>query len=117
GPMKRRYSRVKKSSSWAKWLPVGAGAAPAVSRAYFLPQRRMRIEAHGATTKAIARDQPIAAAAPIGIGRMYGPDSPPTNAIGSTAAMTAKVARMVGLPTSLTASTAMVDQFRPLFWA
>ena len=41
------------------------------------------------------------------MGRMYGPISPPTNAIGSTAAMTAKVARIVGLPTSFTASTAM----------
>ena len=35
--------------------------------------------------------------------------------MGSTAAITAKVARMVGLPTSFTASTAMADQARPLF--
>jgi len=34
----------------------------------------------------------------MGIGRMYGPISPPTNAIGKTAAMTAQVARIVGLP-------------------
>ncbi len=75
----------------------------------------MRIEAHGVTMNAIASDQPIAALAPIGMGRMYGPINPPTNAIGSTAAMTAKVARIVGLPTSLTASTAIAAQLRPLF--
>ena len=34
--------------------------------------------------------------------------------MGNTAAMTAKVARMVGLPTSLTASTAMADQLPPM---
>jgi hypothetical protein len=34
--------------------------------------------------------------------------------MGSTAAITAKVARMVGLPTSPTASTAMVDQAGPV---
>ncbi len=35
---------------------------------------------------------------------MYGPISPRTKAMGRMAAMTAKVARMVGLPTSSTAS-------------
>jgi len=70
--------------------------------------------AQGVTMNAMARDQNMAALEPIGMGRMYGPISPPTNAIGSTAAMTANVARMVGLPTSLTASTAMTDQGRPL---
>ena len=39
----------------------------------------------------------------IGIGRMYGPISPDTNAIGISAAITVKVARMVGPPTSSTA--------------
>ena len=45
----------------------------------------------------------IAIAAPTGIGRMYGPIRPVTNAIGSSAAITVKVARMVGPPTSSTA--------------
>ena len=40
----------------------------------------------------------------IGMGRMYGPISPDTNAIGSRAAMTVNVARIVGPPTSATAS-------------
>jgi hypothetical protein len=40
----------------------------------------------------------------IGIGLMYGPISPETNAIGNSAAITVKVARMVGPPTSSTAS-------------
>ena len=40
----------------------------------------------------------------IGIGLMYGPISPDTNAIGSSAAMTVNVARIVGPPTSSTAT-------------
>ncbi len=40
----------------------------------------------------------------IGIGLMYGPIRPVTKAIGSSAAITVKVARMVGPPTSSTAS-------------
>ena len=48
----------------------------------------------------------IAALAPIGIGRIYGPIRPPTNAMGRIAATTASVARIVGLPTSSTASKA-----------
>ncbi|MCW0466790.1 hypothetical protein NB705_003863 [Xanthomonas sacchari] len=39
----------------------------------------------------------------IGIGRMYGPIRPLTKAIGISAAITVKVARMVGPPTSSTA--------------
>ena len=45
---------------------------------------------------------------------MYGPIRPRTNAMGRMAAITAKVARMVGLPTSSTASTATSDSGRPL---
>ena len=40
----------------------------------------------------------------MGMGRMYGPMRPRTKAMGRMAAITAKVARMVGLPTSSTAS-------------
>ena len=80
-----------------------------------MPHRKMRIEAHGVTTKAMPSEKNIATPAPTGVGLMYGPDNPPTNAIGSTAAITAKVARMVALPTSFTASTAIDDQLRLLF--
>ena len=55
---------------------------------------------------ATSSEKTMAALAPIGMGRMYGPISPPTNAIGRIAATTASVARMVGLPTSSTASMA-----------
>ncbi len=46
---------------------------------------------------------------------MYGPIRPRTNAIGRIAAMTANVAKIVGLPTSLTASTAISCQGRSRF--
>ena len=39
----------------------------------------------------------------IGIGLMYGPIKPVTKAIGSSAAITVSVARIVGPPTSSTA--------------
>ena len=54
----------------------------------------------GETTKATISENSIAAEALIGIGRMYGPISPETKASGSSAPMTVKVARIVGLPTS-----------------
>ena len=60
--------------------------------------------AHGDTTNATMSEKSMAADAPTGMGRMYGPISPRTKAMGSTAASTANVARMVGLPTSATAS-------------
>ena len=51
---------------------------------------------------ATSSEKTMAADAPMGIGRMYGPMSPLTNAIGRIAAITVKVARIVGLPTSST---------------
>ena len=57
----------------------------------------------------------IAAEAPTGMGRIYGPMSPPTNAIGRIALMTVNVAKMVGLPTSSTASTDTLTQERSRF--
>jgi hypothetical protein len=57
----------------------------------------------GVTTKAIASDSSMPRLALIGIGLMYGPISPLTKAIGSSAAITVSVARMVGPPTSSTA--------------
>ena len=57
-------------------------------------------------------DASIATDAPTGIGRMYGPIMPETNAIGRMAAMTVNVARIVGLPTSSTASTAATSGAR-----
>ena len=91
GPITRRYRRVKRSSSPCSW---------------WLPGFRSRTAAHGVTTKATTSEKTIAADAPIGIGRMYGPIRPPTNAIGRMAATTASVARIVGLPTSSTARSA-----------
>ena len=44
---------------------------------------------------------------------MYGPIKPWTDAIGKMAAMTANVARIVGFPTSATASTATSANGRP----
>ena len=55
------------------------------------------------------------AARPHRIGRMYGPINPRTKAMGRIAAITAKVARIVGLPTSSTASTAISEIGRPDF--
>jgi len=60
----------------------------------------------GVTTKATSSEKNMAAEALIGIGRMYGPISPETNASGRSEAITVKVARMVGLPTSSVAWTA-----------
>jgi hypothetical protein len=57
----------------------------------------------GVTTKAMASDSSMPMLALIGIGLMYGPISPLTKAIGSSAAITVSVARMVGPPTSSTA--------------
>ena len=45
----------------------------------------------------------MAMEAPIGIGDMYGPIKPDTNAIGSTEAITVNVAKIVGFPTSFMA--------------
>ncbi len=71
--------------------------------------------AQGVTTKATISEKTMAAVAPIGMGRMYGPISPRTKAIGRMAAITVRVARMVGLPTSSTASMATSAIGRPAF--
>jgi hypothetical protein len=63
------------------------------------------IAAQGETTKAMRSEKIIATLAPTGMGRMYGPMRPRTIAMGRMAAITAKVARMVGFPTSSTASS------------
>ena len=55
----------------------------------------------------------IAADAFAGIGLMYGPIMPETNSIGSRAATTVRVATIVGLPTSATASIAAWRRSRP----
>ena len=59
----------------------------------------------------------MAAEALTGIGAMYGPIRPETNSMGSRAATTVKVATMVGLPTSATASTVACARVRPSFMA
>ena len=58
------------------------------------------------SVSATTSERSMAIEAPIGIGLIYGPIIPDTNAIGSTAAITVNVARMVGLPTSLIAKIA-----------
>ena len=60
-------------------------------------------DSHGVTISAISSDSSMPTEALIGIGRMYGPIRPLTKAIGISAAITVKVARMVGPPTSSTA--------------
>ena len=62
-----------------------------------------RSASHGVTVNAIASDSSMPIDELIGIGAMYGPIRPLTKAIGSSAAMTVSVARMVGPPTSSTA--------------
>jgi hypothetical protein len=62
----------------------------------------MRTAAQGVTISATAAEKIIMALAPMGIGRMYGPINPPTNAIGRIAATTVRVAEWWG-PTSSTA--------------
>ena len=57
----------------------------------------------GVTTKATASEMAMPIDELIGIGLMYGPIRPLTKAIGSSAAITVRVARMVGPPTSSTA--------------
>jgi hypothetical protein len=57
----------------------------------------------GVMMKAIASEISMPIEALIGIGLMYGPIRPVTKAIGKSAAITVKVARMVGPPTSSTA--------------
>ena len=116
-----RWARVirvsGRVSGWADGSsPTGSGASRAGSagcspvastsgRCASLRKTFMAIQ--GLTTKAMASEKSMARLAPMGMGRMYGPMSPRTKAIGRMAAMTAKVARMVGLPTSSTASTTM----------
>jgi hypothetical protein len=63
---------------------------------------------------ATKKENTIAADALAGIGLMYGPISPETNIIGNSATMMVRVAMMVGLPTSATASiAAWIASFAP----
>ncbi len=74
-------------------LSAGSGAWP--------PNNLRHI--HGVKARAIASEISMPMLALIGIGLMYGPISPETNAMGNSAAMTVNVARIVGPPTSSTA--------------
>ena len=62
---------------------------------------------YGVNTNAANNENIIATEPNTGIGAMYGPIMPLTAAIGTNAATTVKVARIVGLPTSRTASIAV----------
>ena len=57
----------------------------------------------GVTTKATANDNSMPMLALMGMGLIYGPIKPLTNAMGNKAAITVSVAKMVGAPTSSTA--------------
>ncbi len=81
------------SAACARPWPLPAGTA-------FIHRRA----SHGVTTKAIASDSSMPMLALMGMGLMYGPIRPDTKAIGSSAAITVSVARMVGPPTSSTAA-------------
>jgi hypothetical protein len=61
--------------------------------------------------KATSNDMSMPVEALIGIGLMYGPINPDTKAIGIKAAMTVKVAKIVGLPTSSTALGIRLSRF------
>jgi hypothetical protein len=89
-------------------VPVPAASAAGAGVA-FIHNRA----SHGVTTKAIASDSSMPMLALIGIGLMYGPIRPDTKAIGSSAAMTVSVARIVGPPTSSTAPGMIWVSVRP----
>ena len=72
---------------------------------------------HGAMPTATKNENSMAADAFAGIGAMYGPMRPDTNIIGSSAAITVRVAITVGLPTSDTALIAASTFVRPSFIA
>ena len=82
------------SPAWAASSSAGAWAGAA-----FIHSRASQ----GVTMNATASESNMPMLALMGIGLMYGPINPLTNAIGSSAAMTVRVARMVGPPTSSTA--------------
>ncbi len=60
----------------------------------------------GVNANAANKENNIATEPKIGMGDIYGPIMPLTKPIGNNAAITVKVARIVGFPTSRTASTA-----------
>ena len=73
----------------------------------------MRLDSQGVNTSATASEISMPRLALIGIGLMYGPIRPVTKAIGNSAAITVKVARIVGPPTSSTAGGIASSSFRP----
>ena len=80
----------------------GSPSASLRVRTGCVPPRSLR-HSHGVNTSATASEISMPMLELIGIGLMYGPISPLTNAIGRSAAITVKVARIVGPPTSSTA--------------
>jgi hypothetical protein len=92
-PGRQRGSR--RPGRWARRVPASSGAA-----VLFISLSASQ----GVTVKAMASDIAMPRLELIGIGLMYGPIRPLTKAIGSSAAITVSVARMVGPPTSSTAA-------------
>ena len=94
----KRCSRAEPASCAGRCTPHARAAA---------------CDSHGVKTSATASEISMPMLALIGIGLMYGPIRPLTNAMGSSAAITVKVARIVGPPTSSTAR-GMISRSGPL---
>jgi hypothetical protein len=94
--MNRRCSRPGRPAARARRVRAAAPPAACGFISFSASQ--------GVTVKAMASDIAMPRLLLIGIGLMYGPISPLTKAIGSSAAITVSVARMVGPPTSSTAA-------------
>ncbi len=109
-PSRPRLRRPRRSSSSGRKMRSNSGA---IQRARPCPAALPlsawcvafihKRASQGVTVNAMASDSSMPMLALMGMGLMYGPISPLTKAIGSRAAMTVKVARMVGPPTSSTA--------------
>jgi hypothetical protein len=88
---------------------AAASSHPPPSAAWCGARRRNLSASQGVTVKAMASEMSIPMLALIGIGLMYGPMRPVTKAMGRSAAITVKVARIVGPPTSSTAAGMMPE--------
>ena len=119
-PSRPRLRPPRRSSSSGRKMRSNSGASlPAKPWPAALPSSCWCVAfihsraSQGVTTKAMISDSTMPRLALMGMGLMYGPISPLTKAIGSSAAMTVKVARMVGPPTSSTAPGMISRKLRP----
>src|SRR5512146_701690 len=98
GVINRAYQCADLAASSGSWSASGGACVLATC------PLSSRYDTYGVMMNATPSEASIANDAPTGMGRMYGPIIPDTNAMGRMAAVTVNVARMVGLPTSSTAS-------------